>query len=722
MLLPSETNYYQFVGNGTQTIFPCPNMPVLSSEDVKVILRKGDGSEQELIIGSHYTLSGVGDPNGFTVTMLTPPAGVDPAAPIMAAEKLNVRRVVALKQEYDYVEGGKFPADSHENGLTRAMMACQQLQEQLSRSPRFPLTGSLRNIALPLSDGFLRLNAGLIEAVNTIIVNSADSGILFPAPGSGLAGIVSKVAEAAGQTRLLCLTPGVWEISQNYEFPSNIIVEPLPGAILITDNALLKINKFVAGLQPCFVLQGSGAVQFAKEAVDYVRPEWWYDGGVSWHNALNAAYKAFTGSYLVDFDYDVNTGVIDRENGNSAGYVSMLLSQKYTVTNFPFLLDDVRSGQIVGVGRGKSGIYQSGTGDTVQITWPSPIHARMVMKDFTIEGNPLSQDGINSNVACLEFERLNLFNHGRHGFNATANGWWLRFRDVLADYNGGDGLCCTGIGPGTGDNLIFLGGSAQYNGGKGINWAVTSTGFANQIKWANISYNLGGGIYGQYGQYILTDNYLEGNWGKQISLWNLIGGRITDNVLYDLYGKTTHGIHLNSDYAAPANTPLTVKGNKFKGNTINVWSSGNVRGATFGPNQEEDGVNQIFPDTTGFANTIITKGGGIIYPLYNLTYSASITPDLSRANDFVITVTDGNPFTLNAPTNPSQDNQPVTITIVNNSGGAMGAITWNGAYRLAGAFVNPADGYERSITFRVVDSPWDTKLVEHHRTLADVDR
>lgn len=52
-----------------------------------------------------------------------------------------------------------------------------------------------------------------------------------------------------------------------------------------------------------------------------------------------------------------------------------------------------------------------------------------------------------------------------------------------------------------------------------------------------------------------------------------------------------------------------------------------------------------------------------------------------------------------------------------NSGGAMGAITWDTSYKLAGAFTNPATGQVREITFRrdAAGSVWR----EVSRTAAD---
>jgi hypothetical protein len=68
---------------------------------------------------------------------------------------------------------------------------------------------------------------------------------------------------------------------------------------------------------------------------------------------------------------------------------------------------------------------------------------------------------------------------------------------------------------------------------------------------------------------------------------------------------------------------------------------------------------------------------------------------------------------LNPPADPQT--QKITIEIANNSGGALGTVTWNPIYNLA-AWTSPATGNRRSITFQWNAVAW----VEISRTTADV--
>jgi hypothetical protein len=131
--------------------------------------------------------------------------------------------------------------------------------------------------------------------------------------------------------------------------------------------------------------------------------------------------------------------------------------------------------------------------------------------------------------------------------------------------------------------------------------------------------------------------------------------------------------------------------------------------------------DNIWRSTTGFSGTVPVKYGSTNVGAVSgpgLTYSTSMTPDLSVFQTQVITATNGTAFTINAPTNDSLRNEvdwEVTLVIRNTSGGALGAVTWNSIYKLA-TWTQPANGFSRSITFR-----WNgSNYVEFSRTPADV--
>jgi hypothetical protein len=117
---------------------------------------------------------------------------------------------------------------------------------------------------------------------------------------------------------------------------------------------------------------------------------------------------------------------------------------------------------------------------------------------------------------------------------------------------------------------------------------------------------------------------------------------------------------------------------------------------------------------TGYANT-----ANFIGPV-SVAYSASITLDTSSGKYFRITPSNATAFTLELPINNSLGDQ-ITVEIKNTTGGALGTLSWAATgvagWRLAGAWVQPATGKKRTITFYYDGGIW----IELARTSADMD-
>ncbi len=136
-------------------------------------------------------------------------------------------------------------------------------------------------------------------------------------------------------------------------------------------------------------------------------------------------------------------------------------------------------------------------------------------------------------------------------------------------------------------------------------------------------------------------------------------------------------------------------------------------------------------DAAGYASSVINTTIGTVpyiakvsglnilgqacFSTFSPTYGATVTIPAENGNYFPVTVTNTTAFTVAAPTGPFTG-QLITIQIVNISGGVMGTITWNAAFKLAGAFVNPADTKSRLIQFICNNGTW----FEVSRTANDV--
>jgi hypothetical protein len=114
----------------------------------------------------------------------------------------------------------------------------------------------------------------------------------------------------------------------------------------------------------------------------------------------------------------------------------------------------------------------------------------------------------------------------------------------------------------------------------------------------------------------------------------------------------------------------------------------------------------VYVSNAGLNNVrgLLVSGGSLDLTETTVGYSASITFRAGDASTFTITATNGTAFTINAPLNPVRG-QPITVRIHNTSGGALGALTWNAIFKMS-AWTQPANGFNRSITFEYNGTNW----------------
>jgi len=135
MTISSTTVKNSYSGNGSTTAFAY-TFKIFANTDLQVIIRSSTGTETVKTLTTHYTVSGVGDASGGNVTFTT---GNTPAS----GETVVIRRAVPQTQAIDYIANDPFPAESHEEGLDRATMTTQQVQEELDRSLKLSRTNTM---------------------------------------------------------------------------------------------------------------------------------------------------------------------------------------------------------------------------------------------------------------------------------------------------------------------------------------------------------------------------------------------------------------------------------------------------------------------------------------------------------------------------------------------------------------------------------------------------
>ena len=126
-----------YSGDGSTTTFSY-TFKVLANSDLTVIIRSALGTETTKTLNTHYTITGVGDAAGGSITFT---AGNIPTA----TETVVLIRDTTQTQAIDYVANDPFPAESHEEGLDRSVILSQEIQEEVNRSIKISRTNTMTN-------------------------------------------------------------------------------------------------------------------------------------------------------------------------------------------------------------------------------------------------------------------------------------------------------------------------------------------------------------------------------------------------------------------------------------------------------------------------------------------------------------------------------------------------------------------------------------------------
>lgn len=135
MTISSTTVKNSYSGNGTLDTFTY-TFKIFADSDLQVIIRSALGTETVKTLTTHYTVTGAGSASGGTIVFTS---GNIPSA----TETVVIRRAVPQTQAIDYIANDPFPAESHEEGLDRSMMAIQQVQEELDRAIKISRTNTM---------------------------------------------------------------------------------------------------------------------------------------------------------------------------------------------------------------------------------------------------------------------------------------------------------------------------------------------------------------------------------------------------------------------------------------------------------------------------------------------------------------------------------------------------------------------------------------------------
>jgi len=134
-----------YSGNGSTTVFAY-TFVIYDQADLEVVVKTtSTGAESIRAIGTgstNYAVSDVGTSSGGNVTMVTAPT---------SGETLTIRRTQTFLQGSDFTNQGAYVGETHERVYDETIQKIQQVDEEVDRSLKFPVSDAALTATLPAS-------------------------------------------------------------------------------------------------------------------------------------------------------------------------------------------------------------------------------------------------------------------------------------------------------------------------------------------------------------------------------------------------------------------------------------------------------------------------------------------------------------------------------------------------------------------------------------------
>lgn len=174
MTISYTSNVVVYTGNGATTVFPIPYYWLSDSHIFVTRITIASGARTVATLGLDYTLSGAGNLAGGQCTMLSV---------LSSLYQLEIKRIVPLVQQVDFVAHDTFPAETMERGLDYQTMINQQ---QDTRLTALEATGAGSAITLQnvgAGSGIYTAQVGSTYQLKSLV---AGTGISFVVSGTDI--------------------------------------------------------------------------------------------------------------------------------------------------------------------------------------------------------------------------------------------------------------------------------------------------------------------------------------------------------------------------------------------------------------------------------------------------------------------------------------------------------------------------------------------------------
>ncbi|HLB68735.1 MAG TPA: hypothetical protein VJN63_09800, partial [Thermoplasmata archaeon] len=201
MTVPTATNRNDYVGNGAANEYSY-TFRILSQTDLRVIVRNTSGVETVLTITTDYTVAGVGDLAGGTVTLVDDSQAWLTGGFLTTDYVLAIRRLRTLTQDTEISNQGPFYPKAHENVFDHLLMVSQQQQDEVDRSVKLPETidPSTFDMSLPTDIEDSPGSMILVNETGNGLVMGPDAGDIAAAQANAAAAAASAVEAQTAET------------------------------------------------------------------------------------------------------------------------------------------------------------------------------------------------------------------------------------------------------------------------------------------------------------------------------------------------------------------------------------------------------------------------------------------------------------------------------------------------------------------------------------------
>lgn len=162
MTIANSVSRNNYIGNGSVSTYSY-SFKIFNREDILVTVANLSGVETTLALTTDYTVTGVGDTGGGSITLVNNSQSWLTGGFLTTGFTMSIRRSVDLLQDTDIRNQGAFFPETHEDAFDYLTMIDQQQQDELNRSIKAPETDAVALDTLPTAaeraNTFLAFNA-----------------------------------------------------------------------------------------------------------------------------------------------------------------------------------------------------------------------------------------------------------------------------------------------------------------------------------------------------------------------------------------------------------------------------------------------------------------------------------------------------------------------------------------------------------------------------------